>query len=197
MLPDPPGANQSTCRLCMRILRCSQIWHIEQSNFGAPETAVQIYKRLWEKLRPLQSPAGYFKSSRDCRAALRVSWLRYYHSSCSDITTRVVVLSYSSVTVTRFATSQYGMHYSCISIYIYIRSIWLQVGLEHNRKSTWTQPLSKLRVAPSGGHSGETMELAGREPSITTPLHLSRHPNTIHQSASSWRSIGITFAGLV
>ena len=35
--------------------------------------------------------------------------------------------------------------------------------------------------APLGGHCGETKELEGREPSINTPPHLSRHPKGIDE----------------
>jgi hypothetical protein len=58
--------------------------------------------------------------------------------------------------------------------------------LEHNQRSTWTLPLRELRVAPLGGHCGETMELEGREPIINTLLHLSRHINGIHEKESFW-----------
>jgi len=43
-----------------------------------------------------------------------------------------------------------------------------------------------FRDAPFGGHSGETMELEGREPTINTPPHLSGHPNGIHENERFW-----------
>jgi len=43
-----------------------------------------------------------------------------------------------------------------------------------------------FRDAPLGGHCGETMELEGREPTINTLLHLSRHPNGIHEIEGFW-----------
>jgi len=66
---------------------CYEIWLIEYSNFGAPETSAQICWRLWEKLRPLFSTAGHLAPDS--------------HSSSCDITTMHFVF----VTVTRFATS--------------------------------------------------------------------------------------------
>jgi hypothetical protein len=53
-----------------------------------------------------------------------------------------------------------------VSVYIYIRSIWPQLVVQHNQRSTWTHPLRELR-------DGETMEIEGREPTINTPPHLS------------------------
>jgi hypothetical protein len=43
-----------------------------------------------------------------------------------------------------------------------------------------------FRVARLGGRCGETMELAGREPTINTPPHLTRHPNRIHEKERFW-----------
>jgi len=47
-------------------------------------------------------------------------------------------------------------------------------------------PMTELRDAPLGGHSGETMELEGRELSINTPPHLSGHPIGIHDKEQFW-----------
>ena len=61
--------------------------------------------------------------------------------------------------------------------------------VEHNWRSTWRCPLSKLRYAPHGGSCGE---IEGRELTINTPPNLSRHPNGIRyrESGSSIMSIG-------
>jgi hypothetical protein len=36
------------------------------------------------------------------------------------------------------------------------------------------------------GHCGEMMELEGREPTIKTPPHISRHPNGIDEKEQCW-----------
>ena len=82
VLPDSAraflGAPESTCSYggAFRML------HLGYSNWGAPKTSAQIYRRLREKLRPLRSSAG--------------ALMPYSHSSGSYITTRHLVLSYSS-----------------------------------------------------------------------------------------------------
>ena len=58
--------------------------------------------------------------------------------------------------------------------------------VEHIWRSTWTRPVRELRDAPLRGCWGETMELEGREPTMNTPLHLSRHPNGIHEIERFW-----------
>ena len=73
-----------------------------------------------------------------------------------------------------------------VSVYIYIWSIWPQMVVNHNQRSTWTRPLRELRDAPLGGQCAETMELEGREPTINTLLHLSQHPNGIHEKERVW-----------
>jgi len=65
-------------------------------------------------------------------------------------------------------------------------SIWPQIVVERNRRSTWTHPLGELTDTPLGGGCSETMELDGREPTINTPQHLSRHPNGIHEKERFW-----------
>ena len=72
------------------------------------------------------------------------------------------------------------------SLYIYILSIWPQMVVRHNRRSTWTRPLRELGDALLGGHCGEMTELEGREPTINTPPHLSQHPNKIHEKERFW-----------
>jgi len=69
-----------------------------------------------------------------------------------------------------------------VSLYIYIRSIWPQRLVKHNQSSTWTRPLRELGDEPLGGRGGEAMELEGREPTINTTPHHSRHPNVIHET---------------
>jgi len=48
------------------------------------------------------------------------------------------------------------MHYLVLSIYIYIRSIWPQMVVEHNQRSTWARPLRELRDAPLGARRQRT-----------------------------------------
>jgi len=76
---------------------CYKIWLTEQSNFGAPESSVQICMRLWETLGLLPSSAGYFEGSWDHCTASVVDLLPYSHSSGIYITTRNIILSYSAV----------------------------------------------------------------------------------------------------
>ena len=82
------------------------------------------------------------------------------------------------VTVTRFATSQYGMYYLTLS------------GYRHrfNLAADGTRALPEehrdrqiRRDAPLGGCCGETMELEGRQPTINTPPPLSRDQDGIHE----------------
>jgi len=73
-----------------------------------------------------------------------------------------------------------------ISLYMNIWSIWPQMVVEHHRRSTCTRPLRELGYAPHGDHCQETMELEGREPTINTPPHHSRHPNKIHETGRFW-----------
>jgi hypothetical protein len=54
--------------------------------------------------------------------------------------------------------------------------------VEDFRTRTWTHPLREHRDVLLGGCCGEMMELEGREPTINTLLHLSRHPNGIHET---------------
>ena len=68
----------------------------------------------------------------------------YSPSSGCYITTRHFVLSYSSL-----LQSQDSLHHNlaCIisvSLYIYIRPIWLQMVLEHGRRSTRPHPFREL-----------------------------------------------------
>jgi hypothetical protein len=68
-----------------------------------------------------------------------------------------------------------------VSVYISIRSVWMQMVVEHDQRSIWTRPLQELSDAPLGGRCGEMMELEGREPTIDTPPHLSLNPIGIHE----------------
>ena len=64
-------------------------------------------------------------------------------------------------------------------LYIYIRSIWPQMVVEHHWRSTWRCPLRDSSDAPLGGCCGETTEQHGSVPTNNIPAHLSRHPNGI------------------
>jgi len=75
-----------------------------------------------------------------------------------------------------------------VSVYIYIWSIWPQIVVEHNWRSTRTHPLRELRDTPLGGHCSETIELEGRESTINSPPHLLRHPHGIH--VNEWFCFG-------
>ena len=70
--------------------------------------------------------------------------MQYSHSSGAYITTSHFVLSYLSL-----LQSQDSLHHNTawiisVSLYIYIRSIWPQIVLEHNRRSTRPRPLIEL-----------------------------------------------------
>jgi len=58
--------------------------------------------------------------------------------------------------------------------------------VEHNRKITWRHPVRDLRDTPLEGCCGETMELEGRDPTISTPPHLPRHLKAIHEKELFW-----------
>jgi len=154
MLPDPPGAKHSALRLCKSILRHSKIWLIEWSNFGAPETTVQICRRLREKLRSLRSSTGDFDSSWDCYAASEEDLVLYSHGGDSGITTRNFVWPYSSLFQSHGQQHHNLVCIIYVSLSIYIQSIWLQMELENNRRSTWTHPLSIQREFLSTSGSG-------------------------------------------
>jgi len=79
------------------------------------------------------------------------------------------------VTVTRFATLSYGMHYLSISVYIHM----VNLVVKHNWRSTWRQPLMEPRDTPLGGRSADMTELEAREPTINILLHIPLHPNGI------------------
>ena len=184
-LPDPPGANQSALRLCKSIFRCSwkhlQLWRCIQDapsrivkfrsswdlcadlqeTSREAETAAQLCGILRERPRPLRSSAG--------------DSMLYYHSSGSYITT------------THFVCYSHKIRYIIIwhalfkSLYIYTYG---QSGRQWYPSIIWGAPGYahwELRDAPLGGRCGKTMELKGREPTINTLLHLSRHPKGIHE----------------
>jgi len=160
------GAFRMLRDLTSRIVKFRSSWDLcadlrEASR--AAEIAAQLCRRLREQPGPLHSTVG--------------DLVPYSHSHGSYTTTSHFVLSYSSL-----LQSQDSLHHNmaCIMqvlVYIYIRSIWPQIVVEHNQRSTWTRPLRELRDTPLGGHCSETMQLEGREPTINTLPHLSRHPN--------------------
>jgi len=164
MLQDPPGAKQSALRLCKSILRHSwkhrDWWRWIQDATGSDLQNSQILYQL----EPLRRSVGDFEKSWDYCSVLRETsriaettaqlcgihrqQLRLLHGSASDlvpyshsigsyITTRHCSISYLSVTVTRVATSHYGMHYLHLSIYIHMDSLgadgtraWLEKHLD-------------------------------------------------------------------
>jgi len=67
-----------------------------------------------------------------------------------------------------------------------MRSIWPQIVVEHNQRSTWTHPLREHTDTPLGGRCSEMMELEGRAPTINTPQHLVWHWNRIHEKERFW-----------
>jgi len=66
-----------------------------------------------------------------------------------------------------------------VSLYIYIKSIWPQLVVDHKWGRTWRPPLGELRDAPRGGHCGETTEQEDSKPTFNITPHLSQHPNGI------------------
>jgi hypothetical protein len=101
---------------------CYEIRLIEKSNFGAPETSAHICRRLREKLIPLRSSTGYFESSRDCSTAPRGTWCVFSHQWLLHNHKAFRLIIFVFVTVTRFATSYYGMNYINLYIYTYGQS---------------------------------------------------------------------------
>jgi len=88
-------------------------------------------------------------------------------------------LSYSSLLQSQDLLPHNIARISEVSLYIYIRWIWPQMVVEHNRWRTWRRPLRAPRDAPLGGRGGDTTKLDGSEPTIMIPPHVSRHPNRI------------------
>jgi len=161
------GAPESTCSsggafrmlqdVTYRIIKFWSFWDLcadLRETSRAAETTVQLY--------------GRHQSSRDCCAALCETWCRILTA---------VILTQPQGTLS-LLQSQDSLHHNmgCIiyvSVYIYIRSIWLQMVVEHIWRSTWTRPLTELRNTPLGGYCGETTGRERREPTINNPAHFS------------------------
>jgi len=86
--------------------------------------------------RQAETAAQLCSILRDCCAKSVEDLVSDSHSSGSFITTRHFVLSYLSLLHHNIACIIW------VSLYIYIQSIWPQIVLEHNRRSTWTHPVS-------------------------------------------------------
>jgi len=137
---------------------------------------------MLDQLRPLCRSAENFESSWDrcgdhCGSSAG-DLVPYSHS----------IDSYGSITTRPFVYHIrlcYSHRIFCIiiwhalfkSLYIYIRSIWPQMVVKHNRWSTGRRPWRDLRDAPVAGRCGEMTELEGRDATMNTPPHLSRHPD--------------------
>jgi len=61
-----------------------------------------------------------------------------------------------------------------VSLSIYIQSIWPQMVVKHNWRSTWRRPIGEPRDAPVGGRCGKTTELEGKHQHSATPLATSK-----------------------
>jgi hypothetical protein len=95
---------------------------------------------LWETSRIAETPAQLCRIHREQPRHLRSSarnLVPYDHRSGCYITTRHCSLVYLSVTVTRVATSHYGMHHLSLSMYIHMGKlaaegtwVWLQDHLD-------------------------------------------------------------------
>jgi len=85
-----------------------------------------------------------------------------------------------------------------VLLYIYIQSIWPHIVVEHNCRSIWICPLREHRHAPLGGRSGETIELEGREPTISTTSH-SHHSQMeiMRKSGFGSKSAGIGWEHII
>jgi hypothetical protein len=132
---------------------------------GDAETTVPLCGILQEQPRQQRGFAGEFMP----------------HSHCSGcyITTRHFIWSYSSL-----LQSQDLLHHimACLiesTLYIYVRTICLQMVIDHNRRSTWPRTLKELWDASHGGSWSEMLKQKGWEPTINTPAHLSQHWNWI------------------
>jgi len=123
--------------LTYRIVKFWSSWNLcadLQETLKEAKTAAQLCGILSEQLRLLCS------SARDL--------VPCSHCIGSCITTRHFVLSYSSL-----LQLQYLLHHNmaCIIwvfLYIYIRSIWPQIVLEPNRRSTWTHCGGRICFSP-------------------------------------------------
>ena len=193
MLPDPPGAKQCSLTVCKSIHRCSwkhlKLWRCIQN---ATKLTIRIvkfwsswvrYTDLQETSRSTETPAKLCGSLREqlrlpCTTAGEM--VLSFESSGSYTTTGHFVISYSSLLL-----SQDSLHnMPCINnvdLYMYIQSIWQQMVVKHDQRSTWTFPLSDHRDAPLRCHCSEQIELERQEPTINTPLHLAWHPNNINE----------------
>jgi len=158
---------------------CYEIWLLEESNCGAPESSAQNCGRLREKLRLLGCSAGYFGSSRDCCAAQLETWCR--------IPTAVVL------THTQGILSYYiNLRYSPKNRYIRTwHALFKSLDIYTYGQSGRRWYSSIIGGAPGHGH-WEDLEMHHLEAivmkrwTINTPPHLPRHPNRIHEKERFW-----------
>ena len=131
--------------------------------------------QILELLRPLRRSVGDFERSWDHCAALQGTWRR--------IVTAVVVTLQQCISSLLQSQDCLYHNMACIIqifLYIYIRSIWPPMVVEHDWRSTWTCPFRGPRDAPLGGRCGETKELEGRVPTINTLPHSRDIQTRIH-----------------
>jgi len=188
MHPGHPGTKQCALRLCESIHRCSwkhlQLWRYIQDATRFDLQNIQILKLL----RPVRRSAGDFRSSWNCYAALRETSRALRETWCHILTS--VVLTYPQGISSHHIHLCYShkIHYIKIwhalfkTLYIYSygqfgRRWWSRIIRGVPRHAHW----ENLEMHHFGGRCGETMELEGREPTINTQPHLSRHSNRIHE----------------
>jgi len=185
MLLDPPGAGQSSLRLCKSILRCSwkhlQLWrciHHAPSRIVKFGSSWDLCADLWETLWEAETTAQLCGILRQRPKPLRSSagdLMPYYHSSGSDITTRHFVCYSHKI---RYIIIWHTL-FESLFIYTYGQSgcrWYSRIIGEAPGHSDW-----ELRDAPLEGCWGETMEREGREPTINTSPRLSRDLKGIHE----------------
>jgi hypothetical protein len=153
-LPDRPGVTQSALRLCKSNLTCVwthlQWWRCIQdapSRIVNGRSSWDLCADLWETFREAETAGQLCGMDSDWPRLLRSSTgdlILYSHSSGSYITTSHFILSYSSLLQSNDLLHHNKAFVIKVSLYIYIRSIWPQMVLEHNRRSTRTCPLREL-----------------------------------------------------
>jgi len=119
---------------------CYQIWRIPNSNFGPPEISVQICRSHWDQLcrRLYEQQTPLPRTLRD--------FVRYSHGIGSYLTPCYFVTLYSSLCQSQDLQHQNMAYRIYVSYYLKILSIWPQMLVEHNQKSTWIQPFRTVRI---------------------------------------------------
>ena len=148
LLPGPPWTeemcSQTPHEQCQMLLEApaviemhsgwSNIWPIRQSNSGTAQTSAQVCRRLWGETET--SDPALQETSREAQTSAQLGGRlgAVFSQQCilGFHKVKAFHLSYSSLLVTRFPASQYGMYYlsNALCIYRYSQSRCRQYSRE-------------------------------------------------------------------